>query len=172
MSSMPASMKQIDDRSDTLAGEGEIGLAIGDLERHAGFLLRIAQLTAFERFFEHLGSSEIRISELTVLVVVSENPGVRQGVLADFLKIKWSNMTKLVRALEERELIERHVPAHDRRSVELFLTDAGRAQVNTTVDHMSESDRKAVSMLTDEEHSQLLQLARKVAGWPPLPAKE
>ena len=153
-----------DDQVDGLAGKADVSL--GNLERSGGFLLRIAQLSAFERFFTVFGESEIRISEFTVLLALSENPGIRQGVLADVLKIKWSNMTKLVRALEERGLIARHIPHDDRRSVVLSVTDAGRAQIDASADKMYHSDRVALSMLDDEEHAQLIALSRKIAGWP------
>lgn len=151
--------------------EGKAAVSLGVFENAAGFVLRIAQLTAFERFFEIFGESEIKISEFTVLLAIAENPGVRQGVVANVLKIKWSAMTKLVRALEDRELIGRHIPPHDRRAVELHVTDAGRAQIDAVMDHMYESDRQAFSMLSEDEHRQLLVLVRKVAGWPPVHAK-
>ena len=89
---------------------------------------------------------------------------------ADVLKIKWSNMTKLVRALEEKEWIGRHVPPHDRRSVELHVTGKGRRKIDAVTADMYASDREALAMLDDAEHSQLLVLLRKVAGWTPVPA--
>jgi DNA-binding MarR family transcriptional regulator len=151
--------------------EGKDTVSLGDFEQAAGFVLRIAQLAAFERFFELFGESEIKISEFTVLLAIAENPGVRQGVVANVLKIKWSNMTKLVRALEARELIKRHIPPHDRRSVELRVTEAGRAQIEAVNQRMFDADRQAFSMLSDEEHRQFIHLARKAAGWPPLATK-
>lgn len=158
-------VRKLDDTEiDDVAGKADVSL--GDLEKSGGFLLRIAQLAAFERFFAVFGESEIRISEFTVLLALSENPGIRQGVLADVLKIKWSNMTKLVRALEERGLIARHIPHDDRRSVVLSVTAAGRRQIDASADTMYRLDREALSMLSDAEHAQLLVLARKVAGWP------
>jgi DNA-binding MarR family transcriptional regulator len=144
------------------------GLGLGELEHSAGLMLRIAQLTAFERFFALFGQSEIKISEFTVLIAVAENPGIRQGVLADVLKIKWSNMTKLVRTLEDRGLIARHVPRSDRRAVVLSITDEGKRQIATSGDKMYRLDREALSMLSDTEHAQLIALTRKVAGWPAL----
>lgn len=167
---MPAPEKVTDMPETGPVADGKAGVSLGAFETALGFVLRIAQLTAFERFFEILGESDIKISEFTVLLAIAENPGVRQGVIADILKIKWSNMTKLVRALEARELIGRHVPPHDRRSVELHVTDKGRRQIAEVTGHMHESDRKAFAMLSDEEHAQLLGLVRKVAGWPVLPA--
>lgn len=142
-------------------------LRFGRQEQAAGFVLRIAQLTAFERFFGIFPLKNIRISEYSVLVGIAENPGVRQGVLADFLKIKWSNMTKLVRTLEDRNLIGRRIPENDRRSVELFVTEEGYKLIDSVSEAMETSDRRTFDMLSDAEHAQLLVLLRKVAGWTP-----
>ena len=152
---------------ETSAPAGKAAISLGGMESQAGFILRIAQLTAFERFFELLGPSAVRISEVTVLIAIHENPGIRQGEIADVLKIKWPNMTKLVRALEQRGLVERHVPQNDRRSVMLQLTDAGREAIGSSSAQMFAADRAALSMLDDDEHTQLMALSRKIAGWPP-----
>lgn len=144
---------------------GEVSL--GMLESQAGFVMRIAQLTAFERFFDELGPSEVRISEITVMIAIEENPGIRQGEIADLLKIKWPKMTRLVRELEDRDLVDRHVPRHDRRSVVLRLTEKGRTVVAQSVPAMIAADRRALSMLDDAEHAALVALTRKIAGWPP-----
>lgn len=158
----------LDDEPSTVA-DGKGAVSLGALERSAGLILRIAQLTVFEHFFEVFGQSDIKISEFTVLYAIAENPDVRQGVLADVLKIKWPNMTKLVRALEERGLIERIVPPENRRSVHLRVTPAGRRQIAVSQEQMYRSDRMALGMLDDEEYAQLLRLSRKIAGWPPAP---
>ncbi|WP_274426402.1 MarR family winged helix-turn-helix transcriptional regulator [Chelativorans sp. YIM 93263] len=144
------------------------GLSFGPIEESIGFLLRIAQLTVFERTFVELQRRDVKIGEFTILLAIFENPGVRQGVIADVLKIKWSNMTKLVRSLEERGLVERIVPPHDRRSIELHVTQGGRNFIEGFTPLMEEADRKALSMLSNEECVQLLALLRKVSGWPSL----
>ncbi|WP_309083010.1 MarR family transcriptional regulator [Chelativorans sp.] len=148
--------------------DGKAGLSFGPFERSVGFLLRIAQLTVFERTFAELQRRDVKIGEFTILLAISENPGVRQGVIADVLKIKWPNMTKLVRSLEERGLVERFVPPHDRRSVELRVTAAGRELVDAFVPLMQDADQRALAMLSDEEYVQFQLLLRKAAGWPPL----
>lgn len=159
-------MSETVEQDDLIAEDAPEVLSFGSQEQAAGFVLRIAQLAAFERFFELFPVRDIKISEYSVLVGIAENPGVRQGVLADFLKIKWSAMTKLVRTLEERGLVGRRIPPNDRRSVELYVTEQGHALIETVAPMMEAADRKAVSMLSDEEHAQLLTLLRKVAGWP------
>ncbi len=151
---------------------GKATVSLGDLEAQAGFVLRIAQLTAFERFFALLGPTAVTISEMTVLIAIQRNPGIRQGEIADVLKIKWPNMTKLVRALEERGLVERRIPRSDRRSVFLHLTGAGHTAIGRSSALMSRADREALSMLDDDEHAQLIALSRKIAGWPPAATQE
>jgi DNA-binding MarR family transcriptional regulator len=141
-------------------------VSLGRMEQQAGLILRIAQLTVFERLFALLGPSAVKISEVTVLVAIDQNPGIRQGEIADVLKIKWPNMTKLVRALERRGLVARSVPPHDRRSVVLMLTADGRKAMDEFVDALSRADREALSMLDEAEHAQLMALSRKIAGWP------
>lgn len=146
--------------------EAEPALSLGALEDAAGFVMRIAQLTAFERFFAALGGEEIRISEFTVLFAIQQNPGIRQGQVADVLKIKWSNMTRLVRSLEDRGLVARHVPPNDRRSVTLSVTPAGARQIAASSLAMYRAEKAALAMLDPAEYATLLALSRKIAGWP------
>lgn len=167
---MPAAAQVV--REEAGASVGKAGVSLGGMETQAGLILRIAQLTAFERLFDLLGPSALKISEVTVLVAIDQNPGIRQGEIADVLKIKWPNMTKLVRALERRGLVERHVPPNDRRSVVLRLTDAGRAAAAESAESLRRADRQALAMLDDAEHAQLLALSRKIAGWPPVRSQE
>ena len=88
----------------------------GTLTGLAGFMLRLAQLQLFESFFRDFGARGITPGQIGILVAVGRNPGVRQGVLADALHIKWSNMAKIIRLLEGRGLIERRVPARAARA--------------------------------------------------------
>jgi DNA-binding MarR family transcriptional regulator len=141
-------------------------VTLGDLDRSAGFSLRIAQLTAFERLFALLEPGRSGSANLPSFWPFRNNPGVRQGVLADLLKIKWPNMTKLVRGLEQEGLVERQIPLNDRRSVVLRLTRKGRDRVDALAAQVRRCDREALSMLDEAEYDQLLVLCRKIAGWP------
>ncbi len=100
-------------------------LALGQLGASLGFLLRLAQVEAFERFYAELGQLGLKPGEFSVLWLIRHNPGVRQGLVAERLRIKRAHMTKLIRGLELRGFVRRHVPDTDRRSVELTLTDGG-----------------------------------------------
>lgn len=139
----------------------------GDFDRATGFLLRIAAQASMSRFYPRLSGIPTTVGEFTVLMAVGENPGIRQGMLADVLQIKWPSMTKLVRGLESRALLRRFVPPEDRRAVELFLTAEGEATVEGARPTMLGADRESLAMLSDGEYRQLLVLLRKAAGWEP-----
>jgi DNA-binding MarR family transcriptional regulator len=138
-------------------------VAFGPLTGLAGFMLRLAQLQLFESFYRDFGERGITPGQTGILVAIGENPGVRQGVLADALNIKWSNMAKIVRLFEGEGLIERRVPARDRRAVELRLTEKGRATIAETVPQLTISDRAATAALTARERDTLLKLLAKLA---------
>lgn len=135
------------------------------LEKTAGFSIRIAELTIFEQLYEHLKGNEVSIGEFTILRCIGLNPGLRQGVLADTLHVKWPSMTKLINALELRRLLRRVVPLNNRRSVELELTDEGEAIVAKYAPKFRQAEMDIFSMLDDDEYRQLEKLLRKAAGW-------
>ena len=135
----------------------------GPLAELAGFMLRLAQLQLFESFFRDFAQRGITPGQIGILIAIGRNPGVRQGVLADALSIKWSNMAKIIRLLEGQGLIERRVPASDRRAVELHLTETGRTAVEETVPQLTVSDQAATTALTARERDTLLRLLAKLA---------
>jgi DNA-binding MarR family transcriptional regulator len=141
--------------------------SFGELDRSASFLLRIAQLASYEAVFAADPDMPLTLPEVTVLSAIEANPEARQGEIADALRIKWPHMTKLVRGLESRGLVERYVPEGDRRSLFLRLTAAGIALRDEMAPRMRAVDEAAMAMLSAGERAQLLALLRKVAGWEP-----
>jgi DNA-binding MarR family transcriptional regulator len=139
--------------------------SLAGIEKSAGFLIRIAELAVFKEMYDRSKSSEITVVEFTVLRAIGLNPGLRQGVLADVLYIKWPSMTKLISSLELRRLIKREIPSHNRRSIELHLTDEGKALVEQYEPVFKQTESDIFSMLSDEEYQQLEVLLRKVSGW-------
>ncbi len=139
-------------------------VAFGPLSDLSGFMLRLTQLQVFELFFAAFDPRQVRPGQIGILIAIGSNPGIRQGVLADALHIKWSNMAKIVRLLEGDGLIERRVPASDRRAVELRLTRAGRTFVRRILPAIKANDRAATRALTTRERETLMRLLRKMAG--------
>lgn len=135
---------------------------IGPLEGSLGFLLRLAQLQAFDRFDAAMGQPGVTPGGFTVLLVIGMNPGVRQGALAERLSIKRAAMTKIARALEKRGLIARAVPPHDRRTVALSLTGAGAAFLAERRARFAAHEAEAAPGLSPAEGRQLVGLLQKL----------
>jgi DNA-binding MarR family transcriptional regulator len=140
---------------------------LGPLADSLGFLLRLAQLRNFAAFYAALGTLELRPGAFTVLLLIGENPGIRQGVLARALMIKRAHMTKMIRAMETEGLLRRTVPPTDRRSVELWLTEAGTARLGAIRAPFAAFENRSAAGLTPAEDRQLKHLLQKTLGLPP-----
>ncbi|WP_118132503.1 MarR family winged helix-turn-helix transcriptional regulator [Oceanicella sp. SM1341] len=140
------------------------GVDLSRFESSLGFLLRLSQQKIFARFFATLGPLDLTPGAFTILLALRDNPGLRQGVLANALMIKRANMAKIVRALVDRGLVSRHVPEDDRRAIELNLTPEGAAFVAAREGAFFAHDDESSPELTDNERETLLGLLRKLAG--------
>ena len=137
----------------TQAKAVEEGLELGPLDSSLGFLFRMAQVEIFGLFYDALG----RLG----LWVVHLNPGVRQGAVAETLRIKPAHMTKLVRAFEEGDMIVRHIPENDRRGIELRLTPQGEGFVTDHAEEFFTYARSEANRLSKKESEQLIHLLQK-----------
>lgn len=137
---------------------------LGEITGSLGFLLRMAQLHAFDYFFQTLGEYDLRPGEFTVLWVIGLNPGLRQGTIARRLNIKAAHMTKLVQRLVNAGWVNRTVPEDDRRSVRLTLTADGEAFVARYRDRFLHAHLAERSNLTGEEAETLIALLRRYTG--------
>lgn len=140
----------------------EESVDLGELNRSVGFMLRMTQVRAYAQFFRAFEGTDVRPGEFTVLWVLSQNPGLRQGTLARTLMIKPAHMTKLVQRLVDEGFVSRTVPPEDRRAVCLTLTAAG-------ADHIARNEARFNSVhtpervgLTEREYAQLLTLLGKM----------
>lgn len=152
-----------DDRAGAATDEAPV---YGGLQDSLGFLLRLSQLQSFAAFYEDLGDLGVKPGEMTVLIILSEVPGIRQGVLARWLKIKRANMSKMVRGLEAAGLIRREVPEDDGRAMELHLTEAGALRVAILLPRLRAHEARTPPTLTGEEVRAMKCLLRKYLGLP------
>lgn len=133
----------------------------GPLADSLGLLLRLSQLRSFADFYTALEGQDVRPGEISMLLMIRENPGIRQGVLARALSIKRAHMTKIARRLEAAGLIERQVPEDDRRAMELRLTAKGAARVAKISPQFEAHEARNLGGLTEEEAAALRGLLRK-----------
>jgi DNA-binding MarR family transcriptional regulator len=140
---------------------------VGALSHSIGFLLRLAQLRAFDEYFSEEGPRGLKPGEFSVLWVIGCNPAIRQSVLGQRLMIKRAHMTKLIRALEDSGFVSREVPDSDRRAVELTLTEKGAREVEKSSELFFDYERRTGAPLDKREQAQLLALLQKYVGLEP-----
>lgn len=90
-----------------------------------GYLLRRAASALTIELSRRLTDLDLRIADMSILLLVDANPGVTQSELGRMLDIQRANMTPMTAKLSERRLIARE--AVDGRSQGLALTAAGTA---------------------------------------------
>lgn len=139
-------------------------LDFGPLADSTGFLLRLAQIDAFERYFDATSGEAGPPLDMVLLTMIARNPGIRQGVLARALRIKRAHMTKIVRLLEDADLLSGRVPDDDRRAIELSLTPAGRTRLAAIWDRIAPHERALPPGLSAPEADTLRDLLRKLVA--------
>lgn len=154
------------DAAETLHSD-DLDVRVGALEHSLGFLMRIAQLRVYDKFYDRFADTDLRPGEFSILWVIHLNPGIRQGRLGQTLNIKPAHMTKTIRRLEDSGQVARHVPDADRRSVHLSLTAAGEAFVAANQDHFFGVNAYHDSGLSAAESRQLSALLMKYCGFAP-----
>lgn len=153
-----------DERAEPESAEAVNGLDLASLHRTAGFMIRIVQLQIFQAFYESFSARGVSTGAYTALVAIHDNPGIQQGVLADCMLIKRSNMTKLVNGLEAQGFVERRGSAVDKRAIDLHLTQKGEALLASVVDEAVAHDLDTMRALSSAEREKLLDYLGRISA--------
>lgn len=94
-----------------------------------GYRLRRAQIAVFQQFSARFGDYDLRPAGYSALALIEANPGSKQIEIAKALGIKRANFVALINGLAARGLVERRLPAEDKRSQALHLTAQGAEQM-------------------------------------------
>ena len=132
------------------------------LLQSVGFLARSVQILTFEAFFDALSDTGLTPAVHATLFMVRQNPGVRQGVVANALHILDPNMTKLVRGLMAAELIEKQNDHGDKRAVSLRLTPKGQAYLASVDSRIDDLEDVYTGGLADDERAMFVCLLQRV----------
>jgi len=97
-----------------------------------------------------------------VLFYVAKHPDCGPTDAARFLGVANTTISSATDRLAKRDLIERHRPEADRRSVALRLTDAGQQRVDTMSAMYGELHRHMLEPLTVDERRQLIAMMAKI----------
>jgi DNA-binding MarR family transcriptional regulator len=146
-----------------------IGQLLGDLPAEGAILpdsiglhIRLAQLGMFREFQRIFHGTGLTPSVHAMLTLIRENPGIRQGALADALVVCSPNIAAAIASLEEARLVRRKVDKHDRRALCVRLTPRGEQLLLEAQDRVHELEQRLFRGFRDEELDQLRQYLRRI----------
>ena len=150
-------------RSRRAAPNNAGGAAIASpLAGSPSFLVRLAQLRAFDEFHQQFAGLGTTPAGFTVLTLIVANPDVRPGAIAEELRVKPSNVATLVNALVAAGLVERTPDASELRANLLHATKKGSAACKEMDGSHREADARFAERLSAAERKQLVALLRKL----------
>jgi DNA-binding MarR family transcriptional regulator len=146
------------DTEETLKCEAAVLRA---LHERSGFLLRRAHQIASALFMEETAELGVTSTQFGMLTVLDACQPIDQINAARLLRLDRSTTGLVVRNLEERGLIARVLDPDDRRRRLLRITDEGREMLRALQQLGTISQRRALSVLGDEEAQTFLALLSK-----------
>lgn len=121
------------------------------LRELTGYRMRRAMLPVLARVNELLAPLGLRRTTFSALVIVRDNPGMRQGELAELLAMEKPNLVNIIDKLEKAELIERRRSDEDRRVNALFVTEKGRRRCEAGLSEICEYEQSLTEGFEDQD---------------------
>jgi DNA-binding MarR family transcriptional regulator len=119
-------------------------VSLGGLETTVGFVLRLAQVAVFKDLLAALKSFDLRVTDLSVLLVIEATPGLQQRAIGEVLRIQRPNLVTIIDQLEARGLVRRGAVPGDRRAYALSLTPEGETLLGKAKIVHAQHDRKVI----------------------------
>jgi DNA-binding MarR family transcriptional regulator len=130
------------------------------LEQLLGYQLRRASQAMMADLGAGLSDLELRVTEMSVLMVIDENPDITQSEIGRVLAIQRANMVPLTTQLERRGLVRRGVTTG--RAQALRLTPAGRALIRECRKRIAAHEARFLSGMPKSHRDALIQQLRMV----------
>jgi len=108
----------------------------------------------------------LRMVTFSALVLIVDNPGLRQSQLADALAIERPNIVLILDELQRNGLIARDRALDDRRAYALRATKAGARIYQQAMAVMRDHERQVFDALTQTERQALIATLHKVETCP------
>jgi DNA-binding MarR family transcriptional regulator len=134
-----------------------------NLAEKPGFLFRRLDTRANLLYQKHTGQSEITPRQFGVLLMLHQNGRMTQAELANAVFIDKSTLGEMLQRMVERGLVRRRVPKEDRRTAELWLSDAGRRVALSFVPHAEAAQQELLAPLPVEYRPLFLKCLKLLA---------
>jgi len=106
-------------------------------------LNQFAKLSNSKIIIQHVDQEvHYTLKELQFLNLIQENPGLKNIDISNALQVTKGMISKIIKNLEEREVVLKKINPDNNREIQLFITDLGRSHLinftNTIFPTMSE----------------------------------
>jgi DNA-binding MarR family transcriptional regulator len=99
--------------------------------------------------------------QFAALTAISANPGTDQATLAGLIFYDRVTIGGVVDRLEHKGYVERIVNSRDRRARQLFLTEEGRATLNSALPSVEQVQENILARLGTSEQEEFMRLLKK-----------
>lgn len=137
-------------------------IKLGPLADYLGYALRRAQLASTAGYIEAMQDVDLRPTQFSVLILIHENPGIRQTEVCAALGLQKANFVPLLNELQRRGLAVRKPGVPDRRASALHLTPQGEEVLKKANVLHAAWEESLSARLGTKGREQLLGLLRKL----------
>lgn len=134
----------------------------GPLAEYVGYALRRAQMSSVAGFLDAMQEVDLRPTQFAVLILINENPGIRQTEVCAALGLQKANFVPLLGELQRRGLAVRKAGIPDGRSSALYLSPPGEALLQRARELHAAWEKRVVTRIGARGREQLLALLRKL----------
>lgn len=132
------------------------------LKQFVGYHLKRATNVIMSDLATTLAPHELRMLTYTALVLIVDNPGIRQFQLADAMDIERPNLVIIIDELEQRELILREKVPTDRRAYAMHPTLAGKQLYKKATNAVNAHDKKMFKHVSKTDQKLLISTLQKL----------
>lgn len=132
------------------------------LKQFVGYHLKRASNLILADLANTLAPYELRMLTYTALVLIVDNPGIRQYQLADAMDIERPNLVIIIDELEQRELILRERVPTDRRAYAMHPTLAGKQLYKKATKAVNTHDKKMFKHVSKTDKKIIISTLRKL----------
>ena len=135
---------------------------VGEIRDILGFHIRLAHVAVYRHFMETFSDLDLTQKQVSVLWLVSDNPGIAQTDLARRLHMDRATTMGIVNRLQGRHYLRRGPSPEDRRRKTLYLTPEGEEMLNRARRCIYAHERWLKSRFTKKEVETLMSLLDRI----------
>jgi DNA-binding MarR family transcriptional regulator len=118
-----------------------------DLQRLPGYLIRRLDSRAASLYEKCTGQTDLTPRQFGVLLTLLQNGALAQSELGNRLHLDRSTLGEMLQRMVERNLVDRRAHEHDRRAIEVVLTEIGKKALLRTFEQALEAQEALLSPL-------------------------